>query len=44
MTEFEPALYTPRTNGKAERCIQTLCWEWASLQAAKRTGSCLPAH
>jgi transposase InsO family protein len=26
-------LYTPRTNGKAERFIQTLCWEWAYAMA-----------
>lgn len=25
--------YTPRTNGKAERCIRTLLHEWAYAQA-----------
>jgi transposase InsO family protein len=25
--------YTPRTNGKAERFIQTLCREWAYAMA-----------
>jgi transposase InsO family protein len=38
--------YTPRTNGKAERFIQTSLWEWAYASAyetsAERTGALSP--
>ena len=29
--------YTPRTNGKAERIIQTLCREWADAMAFRNS-------
>lgn len=33
--------YTPRTNGKTERCIQTLCWKWtySMLRFVNSSGS-----
>jgi transposase InsO family protein len=33
--------YMPRTNGKTERCIQTLCREWtySMLRFVNRSGS-----
>ncbi len=39
--------YTPRTNGKAERFIQTLCREWAysrSFQNSEELNRLLPRY
>jgi transposase InsO family protein len=39
--------YTPRTNGKAERFIQTLCKEWAyamAFQNSKERNNWLPRY
>jgi transposase InsO family protein len=33
-------LYTPRTNGKAERFIQALCKEWAYAMAFPNSEEC----
>ena len=47
LRHIRPRPYTPRTNGKAERFIQTLCREWAfamAFQNSDERNLRLPRH
>jgi len=47
LTHIRTRAYTPRTNGKAERFIQTLCQEWAYVmpfQNSEERNRWLPRH